>query len=87
MNTFYELKFEGQYAQIPYDIQESIKRYCQDKIKPGSFLSALIQNDLKTTITNADQQNLPLIKLYVLWFHNHTSGLYGKENFINHLKK
>lgn len=82
----YELNFEGQYHAIPQRMRESIIRYCVHHIKPGSFLSALIQNDLQGAIYNADPENLPLIKIYLQWFHNNTSGLWGKENFLNWIK-
>jgi hypothetical protein len=81
----YELNFDGQFAQIPQRMREALERYCVNKIKPGTFLSALIQNDLETAILSADQENLNLIKTYVLWFRTNTSGLFGKENFNKHL--
>ena len=77
----YELNFDGPFQAIPQHMRDSIQRYCVHHIKPGSFLSALLQNDLQNTIFNADEQNLPLIKLYLQWFHTNTSNLLGKENF------
>lgn len=82
-----DLQFTGQYAIIPQRMRESIERYCVHHIKPGNFLSALLQNDLEGAIFHADDENLPLIKTYVLWFRWHTSGLYGKENFQKWLAK
>lgn len=83
----YELNFEGQYAAIPQRMRESIERYCVNHIKPGDFLTAVLQNDLSNAVLKADPENLPLLKLYLLWFHNNTHGLWGPENFAKHLKK
>jgi hypothetical protein len=62
--------FTGQYADIPAHMQETIKRYVIEKVRPGDFLSAIIKNDLRGAIGHADSENLPLIKLYVQWFYN-----------------
>lgn len=83
----FELKFDGEYAAIPVRMRAAIERYCVARIKPGSFLTAILTNDLEGAVFNADQENLPLIKLYVQWFKMHTSGLTGKENFIKWLSE
>lgn len=72
MNFEYPVEewFTGQYADIPVHMQETIKRYVIDKVRPGDFLSAIIMNDLRGAIGHADSENLPLIKLYVQWFYN-----------------
>jgi hypothetical protein len=87
MQVFFELKFEGEFQKIPQRMQESIARYCQHNIKPGTFLSALIQNDLETAVLQADEENYPLLKLYIMWFKLHTANLLGKENFQKHIHK
>ena len=70
--------FTGQYADIPVDMQDSLKRYVIEKIKPGDFLSAVITNDLWRAVGHADAINLPLLKTYVQWFYNRSpSGCRG----------
>lgn len=64
-------EFDGDYAQIPPHMQEAIRRYVVQGLKPGGFLCAVIQNDLKMAVFQADDVNEPLIPLYVRWFYNH----------------
>lgn len=62
--------FEGQYSLIPEHMQAALKRYVVDRIRPGSFLSAVISNDLFNTFRSADEVNVKLVPLYVRWFVN-----------------
>lgn len=62
--------FTGEYAAIPARMQEGLKRYVIDRLRPGDFLMAVIQNDLRNAVGHADSDNLPLIPLYVRWFYN-----------------
>lgn len=62
--------FTGEYENIPVDMQDGIKRYVIEKLRPGNFLSAIITNDLRGAVGHADAVNLPLISLYVRWFYN-----------------
>jgi hypothetical protein len=60
--------FEGKYAAIPEHMRGGIIRWVEDGVKPGSFLWAVICNDLSQTFCAADDENLALIPLYVEWF-------------------
>lgn len=62
--------FVGDYSYIPARMQEAIKNYVIDRIQPGQFLRAVICNDLRGAVNYADEENLPLLKLYVQWFYN-----------------
>lgn len=64
-------EFEGEYAQIPPHMQDSIRRYVVQGILPGHFLQGVITNDLRMAVNHADDTNLPLIRRYVQWFYNH----------------
>lgn len=82
-----EMTFEGDYSAIPEYMREAIMNYALYRKKPGSFLTAIICNDLRGAVGNADSVNLPLLKTYVQWFYNCCPAfLVGKENFITHLK-
>lgn len=70
----FDIEFTGDYAAIPPHMQDAIRRYLVQGIAPGHFLSAVIKNDLRGAIGNADADNLPLIKLYVQWFYNVAPG-------------
>lgn len=77
----------GDYTKIPYQMKKAIIEYVVEKRPPGSFLVALISNDLAGAIGYADDKNIKLLKLYVQWFYNNTSGLFGRENYLRHTHK
>lgn len=86
MNFEYPVEewFTGDYENIPTHMQETIKRYVIEKVRPGDFLSAIIKNDLRNAIGHADSENLPLIKLYVQWFYNRAPmACTGSESAMN----
>lgn len=62
--------FDGEYAVIPEHMQQALLRYVTEGVQPGDFLTAVIRNDLRNAVMRADEENLPLIKLYLLWFYN-----------------
>jgi hypothetical protein len=73
MNPF-EVHFSGQYAEIPEHMQDALRRYVIQGIKPGDFLTAVILNDLKNAVNRADETNLRLLRTYVQWFYNEAPG-------------
>jgi hypothetical protein len=84
----FELEFTGQYEAIPERMRRSIIRYVKEGIPMGDFLTAVVCNDLKCAVGYADEENLPLLKIYVQWFHNVCPAIYsGKENYLKHTKK
>jgi len=85
-SVFEHMTFDGEYEAIPERMRDAIMNYAVRRFEPGSFLQGVICNDLKKAVCNADAENLPLIKLYVLWFHNCCPAfLVGRENYIRHL--
>jgi hypothetical protein len=62
--------FTGEYAAIPERMREGLKRYVIDRLRPGDFITAVVRNDLRNAVSRADDENLPLIPLYVQWFYN-----------------
>ena len=70
-------------------IKESLDRYAKDRIPPGGFLKAVLENDLMSAIARADHMNrqrLPEICKYV--FNELSSSIWGsREKVQNHLKR
>ena len=62
--------FEGRYEAIPPHMREGLVRYITTGVITGSFLSAVVSNDLQGAVGNADSENLPLLPLYVQWLYN-----------------
>jgi len=79
------MTFDNEYKNIPENIQASILRYVEHRIKPGGFLTAVLNNDLYNATGRADSESLKYLHLIVMWFANKCPNLYGPENFKNHL--
>lgn len=62
--------FTGEYSAIPERMQDALREYVINRRETGGFLKAVICNDLRNAVGRADDENLPLIPLYVRWFHN-----------------
>ncbi len=66
-----------------------IKRYVENRIEPGHFLTALFSNDLMRTFARADETNEPLIRQWVQWVHNEMPGnMAGSKEIVSaHLQR
>jgi hypothetical protein len=72
---------------IPERMAYGIKLYVEHHVKPGSFLSAVICNDLTEAVGQADDENLRNIPAYVAYFYNEAPrGCWGSpERFTEWL--
>ena len=52
-----------------------IHRYIEQGIPPGSFLCAIIDNNLKEAVARADDENIRNLPAYVAYFYNEAPGL------------
>ena len=80
-------KFRDYY--IPERMMDGIVRYIDDRIRPGSFLTAIICNDLTKAVDKADDENIKNLPAYVGYFYNEApAGCWGSVRaFKNWLKK
>jgi hypothetical protein len=54
----------------PEEIREAIERYVKDRLRPGSFTLAVLENDLMTAVFQAHPLMLPYLRnvcMYVYW--------------------
>lgn len=56
---------------VPMHDRDSIERYIEHGIIPGSFLQAIICNDLRMAVSQADRVNTAFIPTIVRWFYNY----------------
>lgn len=63
-------KFKDFY--IPERMMESISRYVKEGVRPGSFLTAVICNNLRGAISSADSENLENLPAFMTYFYNET---------------
>jgi hypothetical protein len=66
--------FPSEYSAIPPHMRDALYRYVVEHLPVGDFLTAVICNDLRRAVFSADATNLPLLKLYALWFYNMAPG-------------
>jgi hypothetical protein len=69
-------------------MMEVIDRYINEKCRPGGFLEAVICNDLKAAVENADDENMANLPAFVGYFYNEAPfNCWGsKEKMENWLK-
>lgn len=84
MNTLlhpYPAQFEsaaygaGRALGIPKRMMPGLLRWVQLGVRPGSFLSAVIANDLRRAVAHADDENINLLPAYVKWLHNYAPSV------------
>jgi len=73
-----------QYNLIPVEyMREGMERYIEHGILPGSFLKALLSNDLMTCISRADEVNSKYINHWVKWLYNYAPfDCYGSHDVM-----
>lgn len=63
---------------IPEYMHDAIIRFYENGFPPGSFLSAVIDNDLKDACGRADDTNRHCLFNYIMWFYNEApNGTWG----------
>jgi hypothetical protein len=74
---------------IPSHMIGAVKRYILQGIPPGSFLTAVLCNDLRAAFAQADDDNAAAMQGWVRFFYNYApSGCWGStENYHNWLAK
>ena len=80
---------EINYSTLPEHIKGGVQRYIENGIPPGSFLTAVIQNNLKESFAWADDINIARMFDIVSFFYNEAPGnCWGSkkdmESWINH---
>lgn len=58
------------YKNIPDRTLETIDRYVEQKLRPGSFLRAVFNNDLTGAVANADRENKKVLTEIVKYCYN-----------------
>lgn len=78
-----------EYYPMREDMYGSLERYLNHGIKPGSFLMAVLQNDLAGACGRADNCNIRNIPNIVGYIYNHLPGSsWGSaEKVQDYLKK
>ena len=59
---------------IPDLTAEGLARYLDQHIRPGSFLSAVLRNDLRESLACADDENTASLQAIVAYLYNEVPG-------------
>jgi len=57
-------------SSIPDYMHGGLIRYIENRIRPGSFLTAVLTNDLQGAVAAADETNRDLIPHYIVFLFN-----------------
>jgi len=69
---------------IPERMMPSLRRYIDEKKKPGNFLSAVIRNDLRDACGLADDENMRNLPAYVAYFYNEAPNIcWGSQTIMD----
>lgn len=82
------MKYYHNYSTIPEHIHQGFEYYLIHGIKPGSFLSSVIANDLIRSVQCADSINLTQLHNIALWvFDNMPQHSYGSYESLDRWSK
>lgn len=73
---------EIDYSTVPVDYMAgAVQRYIENGLEPGSFMRALLSNDLRGAIARADGMNIARIPHWVVWMEqNMPVGSWGSPD-------
>jgi len=81
-------QFNDPFTYVPSQNHGGIVRYFEQGIIPGSFLGAVLRNDLQGAIGQADDDNIKCIHSIVAWLYNYApGGSWGYQNAPEDWKK
>ena len=58
------------YADLPQALQGGVQRWIEERILPGDFLTAVLENNLTQAFARADEHNRARLFEIVGWFYN-----------------
>lgn len=68
---------------IKPEILEALRRYTKDGLPPGSFLEAVLSNDLMEAVQRADEENLRSIVAIATHVHNQVPwNIFGTKKLV-----
>jgi len=69
---------------IPGHMQSGLYHYITKGIAPGGFLMAVLENNLRNAVGQADQVNIRAIPEYIQFLYNYApSGCWGSEEKVD----
>lgn len=73
------------YEHIPEHTKQSLAIYVVDRIAPGGFLTAVLENDLFLAVSRADSQNIECLPDIVKFIYNRCPmGCHGSKEAVDY---
>lgn len=74
---------QADWSLIPEHMRGAVERYVDDRVSPGGFLRALLENDLRGACEHADSINGSRIRDYVVFLYNYApAGCWGSPEKV-----
>jgi hypothetical protein len=71
------------YLGLPHHMRNAARTYVEDRKRPGSFLMAVLCNDLVEAFHRADKTNNAAMELWASWLYNECpSPLWGSPTKV-----
>lgn len=71
------------YNALPFYMQDGMRGHIEQRRPVGTFLTAVLSNDLYTAVRHADDTNRDLLHVYVNWLYmNAPPGSYGSAEQV-----
>jgi hypothetical protein len=58
------------YSMLPDHMRDGAKRYIENRIAPGGFMTAVLENNLVEAASRADSTNINCLKEWAMWLYN-----------------
>jgi len=68
------MTYRFDYTQIPEPSMAALRLYIDKRVKPGDFLTAVLENNLMRACSHADDDNIDLIPVYAAYLYNEIPG-------------
>jgi hypothetical protein len=76
--------FDPMELAVPQQLIDALIRYKRDRIPPGSFLRAVLENNLREAVGNADIHSQRALCAIVAWCYNNLpSGSWGTPERVS----
>lgn len=63
------------YEILPAHMRDVMQRYIENRLEPGGFLRAVLENDLVGSVMRADEINLERMYDYCLFLYNEAPSI------------
>lgn len=74
-----------QYDNVPDRTIEGLRKYVEEGIPPGHFMEAVLENNLRKALANADSHNLAAIKeIGLLVWNKCPMACWGTRRDVEH---